>query len=114
MSESKANLSARCDDLLNRLQVVGLQLDQATLEIIRLKQILLMPTDEMLDAVRPIISYSRSQITYGDMRKHVQACGHNLNDWPAWARDAMDDVHINKASMASLIWSVMASKAVEL
>lgn len=111
MSESKANLRIERDGLLQRLREAYDRQERTQDEVDRLTQVLLVPTDAMIDAARPIVAYRGSTLNYGEMRRHAQNYGHSLEGWPTWAREAPDNMHINKASMAAIIWGVMAAKA---
>lgn len=76
-----------------------------------LRAVLDEPTEAMLDAPRALLLVLDGSRTYGEARRHCRQCGDSLDNWPQWAREEPDRGHINKASMAALIWHLMARAA---
>ena len=112
MSESKAKLQQERDDLIASLKFVHARHETAQAEVDRLTQALLVPTDAMTDAARPIIAYlDGGKRTYGGLRDHVSNSGHSLEGWPMLAREKTGAEHIPKHVVAEIIWGVMAATA---
>lgn len=114
VSESKTKLKAECEQLQRQLDSLRRKCEMFEDVGIRTQQAFAMPTDAMLDAVRPIIGYLMGGTmcrTYGEMRKHTNSCGCSFDGWPAFALSAPPDEHVPKAAVAEIIWTVMAHAA---
>lgn len=114
MSESKAKLQAECVQLQRQLDSLRRKLETSEDSTLCMQQALALPTDAMLDAVRPIIGYlmgGTMRRIYGEMRNHTSSCGRSFDGWPAFALSAPFDEHVPKAAVAEIIWTVMAHAA---
>lgn len=69
-------------------------------------------TDELVDAPRGfILGLDMGYRTYDEMRDFMDEAGYDYSSWPEWAKT--EKGHINKASIAIIIYTMMLAAAPE-
>lgn len=72
------------------------------------QQTLSEPTDEMLDAARPLfLALECDKTTVERVRQHFLDSGHSIGNLPDWFKSGRG--HLTKAGRAILVWYLMKS-----